>query len=222
MLNLHTHLLPCVDDGCKTADEALALLDELECIGFDSTVLTPHFYPTRETSGNFIARRDRAVESFKKHCADKNISVACECYLHEYLFNAQDITDLCITLGNKKYLLTELSYGIFDGKHMLKLCKRLISAYKITPVLAHIERYPYIMYNEDFFKEFLDIGCLSQVNMKSFAVPFVRKRLAYYVNNGYIRFIGTDTHRQPIDARIYQRAADYLEKKLGKEWRTKF
>lgn len=222
MLDLHTHLLPCVDDGCKSADEALELMARLESIGFDSIVLTPHFYPSRETSKNFILRRDSAMSALKEHCDGKNITVACECYLNEYLFNCEDITPLCIIDGGKKYLLIELSYSNMDRKRMLRLCEKVIVTYGVTPVLAHIERYPYIIKNEEFFKKFIEAGCLCQVNMKSFCSLFRRKRLAYYVEKGYITFIGSDTHRSPFDARAHIRASAYLEKRFGQEWRNKF
>lgn len=221
MLDFHTHLLPAVDDGSRTPEESLELIAALDEFGFDSMVMTPHFYPYKEPMSEFLRRRDEAFSNFEKQVGGKTaLYVGCECFMHDYIFNTEDITPLC--LQGTQYLLTELSYRAEDGENMLKLIEKLVLAHNVTPVLAHVERYPYIMRDERFFRRFIEIGCLAQVNLQSFSRFFLKKRLADYLNKGYINFLGTDTHRKPFDVDIHEKAVGYLEKCFGADWREEF
>lgn len=221
MLDFHTHLLPAVDDGSRTADESLELMTALNELGFDSAILTPHFYPYKEPLTDFVRRRDEAFAAFEKTGTQKmTLCTGCECFMHEYLFHSEDITPLCI--AGTPYLLIELSYRREDGENMLKLTDKLVSTYNVTPVLAHIERYPYIMKDERFLLNFMSLGCLAQTNLKSFSEFFLRKKLADYLNKGYITFLGTDTHRLPFNVKAHTKAVEYLEKSFGPEWRDEF
>lgn len=221
MLDFHTHLLPAVDDGSRTPAESSELMTALNDLGFDGVVLTPHFYPYKEAMHDFVKRRDEAFSAFEKTGSEKmTLYTGCECFLHEYLFHAEDISPLC--LAGTPYLMIELSYRREDGENMLKMTDKLVSAYNVTPVLAHIERYPYIMKDERFLLKFIELGCLAQTNLKSFSDFFLKKKLADYLNKGYINFLGTDTHRLPFDFKAHTKAAEYLAKCFGPEWRDEF
>ncbi len=220
MLDFHTHLIWSLDDGSRSADETAQLFEKLEETGFDSAVLSPHFYPDSESPEDFCEERDRAFEKFKKQFPDKKVYLGAECYLHEYLFSAQNITPLCIE--GTRYLLSELSYRKQDGMTMLELAARTASTYNVIPVLAHIERYPYVLNDEKMLLRFRDIGCLMQVNLASFGELFVRTRLLKYLQKGYIHFLGTDTHRLPFDDKTTLKAISFLEKNLGEDWRDMF
>lgn len=220
MLDFHTHLIWSLDDGSRSADETAQLFEKLEETGFDSAVLSPHFYSHKDTVEDFAAERNAAFEEFKKEFPDKKVYLGAECYLHEYLFSAQDITSLCIE--GTRYLLTELSYRKEDCAKMLGLVSRLAPTYNVVPVLAHMERYPYILNDEKMLLKFMDTGCFMQVNLKSFGDFFLRAKLLKYVQKGYIHFIGTDTHRLPFDDKTTLKAISFLEKHLGEDWRDMF
>ena len=136
MLDFHTHLLPGVDDGSRSIEESRRLLKELEALGFDRLALTPHFYPYKETCAGFVRRRDEAYGVFCGENPEKKLYIGCECYLHEYLFHAEDISALCF--AGTRFLLTELVYNADGGEYMLSLVRRLKDTYNVIPVLAHI------------------------------------------------------------------------------------
>lgn len=219
MLDFHTHLLPGMDDGSRSTEESRTLLKELESLGFDRLALTPHFYPHMETCTDFLRRRNLLYMEFCENNPEKKLYSGCECYLHEYIFHAEDISELCF--AGTRLLLTELVYDADGGEYMLLLVRKLINTYNVIPVLSHIERYPYIMKNEKFFEEFLSMGCLAQVNLMSFSDFFRKNRLAKYFEKDYIHFIGTDTHRLPFDRKIYAKADKFLTAHFG-NWREAF
>ena len=199
MTDFHSHILPDVDDGSQNLDQSLTLLSQLSSFGFDNVVLTPHFYPQDEPLHSFLERRNNAFSLLCKHnTTNVKLYLGCECYLHEYLFFADDLSSLCINETN--YLLTELSYERRDGQRMLDYIDRLTAKYNVKPILAHIERYPYIMNDPDMFFEFLLKGCFAQVNLPSLDQFFIKKKLLKYISKGYVNFIGTDTHKtvQPL------------------------
>ena len=182
MTDFHTHILPDVDDGSRNLAESVRLLHELEGRGFKSVVLTPHFYPQKETSEQMLEKRDGAFVLLKeKDDTGLELYTGCECYLHEYIFHAEDIRPFCI--GNTNYLLTELSYRADAGEKMLEMIQKLITKYEIIPVLAHVERYPYIMNNKKMMERFIESGCIGQTNLVSFCNIFVRGKLVKYIRD---------------------------------------
>lgn len=223
MIDIHTHLLPAVDDGSRNERESLELMKRLGDMGFDSFVLTPHFYPHKELFEDFIRRRGEAFENFKAVCPQQDIRLGCECYIHSNLFATDDITQLCIqNTGDKKYILVELSYSKTDADYMMKMCQRLIEVYGVELILAHIERYPYMMKSEQYVRDMIAMGCKCQVNIKSFSEYFLRERLAQYLKDGYISFLGSDSHRFPFESQRYAAAARFLHDNFGSGWRNMF
>ena len=220
MFDIHTHIMPHIDDGSNNIEESRMLVFTLREFGFDKVAFTPHFYPHRETVENFLLRRADAMEKISKSFPEKDYPVGCECYLHPNLFHADDISGLCYS--GTRVLLTELSYDKQDGDEMLSLVRRLRDTYNVTPILAHIERYPYITKDEKVMMEFLDLGCYAQINLKTLTAFFERKRLVDYVEKGYVRYLGTDSHHTPFDADAACKAMKYLEKRLGKNWQDFF
>ena len=220
MIDIHTHIMPQIDDGSYNIEESRMLAFTLKEFGFDKLAVTPHFYPHRETVENFLVRRDSAMQTFSKSFPEEEYPIGCECYLHPNLFHSDDISRLCYSGTN--VLLIELSYDMQDGNEMLALVRRLRDTYNVTPILAHIERYPYITKDEKVMREFLDLGCYAQINLKTLTAFFERKRLVDYVEKGYVRYLGTDSHHTPFDADAASKAMNYLKKRLGDNWQSFF
>lgn len=216
MTDLHTHILPDVDDGSRNISDSVKYLHSLERLGFRDVVLTPHFYPHREISERMLERRDAAFTLLKeKDDSGINLHIGSECYMHEYIFHAQDLKPFCIDGG--KYLLTELSYDAASGKRMLDMINKLMAKYEVIPILAHIERYPYIMKSEKMLDAFLETGCLCQTNAEVLLSPFKRGRVLKYLEKGYIHFLGTDTHRDVLTEKQFNKVKDVIKKHLGKD-----
>jgi protein-tyrosine phosphatase len=155
-----------------------------------------------------------AMKSDKKDSID--FILASETYLNEFIFNYDDISSLCLNGG--KYLLTELPYNIDMTTSIYNNVQRLINNFNVIPVLAHIDRYPFLMKDQENLIELLNMGCLCQMNILSLCNFSIRKKLLDYIKKGYIHFLGTDFHKPPFDNVAFNKALKILSKKIGDDY----
>jgi protein-tyrosine phosphatase len=198
--DMHSHLLPGLDDGAETLDHSLDLLRELQALGFTKLIMTPHimgdFYKnTPEGIRQALALlRTAAAEAGLGNVA---LECAAEYYLDEWLGRKlADGTELLTFGGEHRYLLLETSYlneplnlngTIFD-----------LQAAGYRPVLAHPERYVYL------YQRFSELerlrqeqGVLLQLNLNSLAgyySPAARHVAEKLIDAKMVDFVGTDTH----------------------------
>lgn len=212
--DIHTHILPAIDDGAYDVDISLVLLEELERQGVTHIALTPHFYTHRSdmsqsSINNFINARQSAFNEIRAVYNGKiKLILGCELHLTENILKTGDISAFCYDGTN--YLLTEMPYYSTFPQDEIELLNTLIKTYKVTPVLAHIERYPVLLKNISLLENLIDMGCMTQVNTESFARIFTGKKLAKLINNGYIHALGTDTH-STMRGCDYAQGYDFIE-----------
>ena len=196
--DMHTHMLPGMDDGPKTPGESLALLREQCAQGVSVICLTPHFYPFRETLEAFLARR-AGTYSRLLEAADGlplRFTLASETYLSDTLWNNGDLSPLCVRdARGRLFLLTELPFDSRFSESLRRRLARLIDDYAITPILAHIDRYPPLFRSPRALEELLEMGCLLQLNASSLlGGPFERRRALALVRRQRVQFLGSDCH----------------------------
>jgi len=218
MIDIHTHILPAMDDGAKNKDEALALISLLQKQGIYKVVLTPHFYPHLESLSEFLRRRDNSFQLISD--SDIELILGSETYLAEPLLSFDSIEDLCI--GNSIYLLLELPYMEKWSSRVFKQIDYLIAKYNICPIIAHVERYEAVKGNkEKIFQELVDLGCMLQFNVDSVVNKKSRSETLKLMKEGWVDFIGSDCHN--INSRVPQFDIfnDIVEKKLGTSYVSK-
>jgi protein-tyrosine phosphatase len=137
MIDIHSHVLPGMDDGAKDPEESRELINVLQDQGVTLLVLTPHYYPHQERLSDFLIRREKAYQSISD--SDIEMILASETYLSEPLLSYDSIEALCI--GDTGYLLLELPYLDKWGSSVMKQIEQLIAKYNVKPIIAHIERY---------------------------------------------------------------------------------
>lgn len=198
--DMHSHLLPGLDDGAETVEHSLELLRELRALGFRKLIMTPHimgdFYKnTPEGIRAALAVLRTAAEA--AGLGDMALDCAAEYYLDEWLGRKLAAgTELLTFGGERRYLLLETSflneplnlYGtIFDLK-----------AAGYRPILAHPERYVYYYGRfAEIEKLRQDYGVLLQLNLNSLAgyySPAARQVAEKLIDGGLVDFVGTDTH----------------------------
>ena len=198
--DMHSHLLPGLDDGAETLDHSLDLLRELRALGFRKLILTPHIM------GDFFKNTPEGVRAalatLREAAAvaglgDVTLECAAEYYLDEWLGRKlADGTELLTFGGEKKYLLLETSY-LNEPLNLLGTIFDLKAA-GYRPVLAHPERYVY------YYGRFAEIeklrreyDVLLQINLNSLAgyySPAARKVAEQLIDGSLVDFVGTDTH----------------------------
>jgi protein-tyrosine phosphatase len=195
-VDMHSHILPGIDDGCGELSESLILLDRLHAVGLTQFYFTPHIF--RELYPNTPATIAPAFEQVQT-ARSLGIKVG---YAAEYMVDTafdQLLLDPQVELLTLpgKYILIEMSY-MQESKQIEKTVFDLqILGYK--PILAHPERYIFYHQQPERIKHLRDIGCLLQVNLLSvygyYGAP--EKRMArYLIDKGWIDLIGTDVHHE--------------------------
>lgn len=191
--DMHTHILHGVDDGARTVEDSLILINRLRRAGVTDICLTPHYYTHKESLSDFVKRRDKAFGELNAHVSDDvKLHLGAEVYVTKYLFSNDDLKSVCYKGTN--YMLTEFPYSsTFIGESLVYINK-LMNNYGIIPVLAHVERYPYLLKHYSVLEELIDMGVVIQSNACSFADFPLKIKLIKMLKNGYIHIIGSDAH----------------------------
>lgn len=219
LIEMHCHIIPGIDDGAKDIETSLKMIERLKEQGAKKIVLTPHYYSDNISLDDFLRKRDKAFNALLKALPPDSPELipAAEIYISDYLFNNADIKEVCI--GNTGYALIEHSFSSDFSSDVFDRLINLYCDYGVRPILAHIERYKALMTDKYKLEEYIDSGCLTQVNISSFAdAPrLVRKKLFKYLNEGKIHFIGTDCHNLDSRPPEYEDGFNAIIKKCGQD-----
>ena len=196
-VDMHSHLIPDVDDGVSSSDQALVCLKQLAEWGIQKVITTPHI--SRDWYPNESGRL-RAEQITLQTLADDNglgltVEVAAE-YLLDEFFPALLAADDLLTFGTARYLLFELGWAA--PPHQVDDVLFQLQTRGYTPVLAHPERYGY--YHEDPapLEHFHEIGCLFQLNWASITGRYgerAQSQARLLLRKGWVDFLGSDLHR---------------------------
>ncbi len=163
--DMHSHLIPGIDDGAKTIEESLHMIRAMKDMGYNTLITTPHvmsdFYQnTRQT---IEAGLQLVQQAIRENNIDINIRAAAEYYIDEYF--VQLIENEPLLTVQKNEVLVEFSM-LYEPPMLFEAIYRLQSnGYR--PIIAHPERY--LFFHKDFnrYSEFRERGCLLQMNMLS-------------------------------------------------------
>ncbi len=215
MFDLHSHILPGIDDGARSARESGAMLKQLFECGFSHVALTPHFYPAKNSVAHFTEAREKAYRELQKlpEAGKFSFILGAEVYLTESLFNVQELAPLCYE--NTSFVLVEFSEReSFSAAQNARL-ERLMAAFNVTPVIAHIDRYPYLLHKSGNLATLRAMGCALQMNLDA-CFDWRKKRAARrLLQDGRIDFLGNDLHRPSLVPADDCRRLEKLKKKVG-------
>lgn len=206
-IDIHSHLLPGIDDGSKSLDDTFSMISSLKKIGFSQFTGTPHVikHVWENTSESINNSKQLVLSGFKAKNEDINLHVAAE-YMMEESFAKLFKSEKLLTL-KENYVLVEMSYLNAPIQLYDILFELQVAGYK--PVLAHPERYIFYHHNFDEYKKLKKAGCHFQINLLS-SVGYYGKRetetAQKLLDQGMIDFVGSDVH--------HQKHIDSFEKKL--------
>ena len=194
-VDLHSHLIPGIDDGAQNMEESISLIRGMANLGYKKVITTPHIMvdaykntPEIIKQGLSDLRRSIAYEGMKIE-----IDAAAEYYLDDGFLALLEKGNLMPV--NNKYLLFETSY--ISKPLQLEEMIFEIGAAGYVPLMAHPERYRYIKNPEKEYTRFKELGVMFQVNLNSFGGHYGKsaKALAHFLHkNGMISFLGSDVH----------------------------
>ncbi len=217
MLDLHTHILPGIDDGAQDVSESTALLDLLQRQGVDTVVLTPHYYGRRKNVERFLEGREGAFRKLQAaYHGGIRLMKGCECNISTCAnIDFGDLASLAIE--NTHYILTELS---FEREWNEKFWERVYNLLEkgLVPVVAHIELYPAVVRNPQFAYRLIQVGCLLQINCDSVLDKRKYKFIKALIHHDQAYCLGSDTHNTYNRPPHYQEAVEILERDFGTEF----
>ena len=219
LVEMHCHIMPCIDDGSQDIETSLKMIERLKEQGAKKIVLTPHYYSDTISLDDFLKRRDLSFNALLREMPSgyPTLYAAAEVYISPYLFNNDNIDDLKI--ANSNYVLIEHPFSSPMGEGEYDRLMNLYCDFGVRPVLAHIERYKALMDDPYKFDDFIEMGCLPQVNISSFASAprAIRKKLFKYLESGRVLLIGSDCHNLDTRPPEYEDGINAIIKKCGQE-----
>ena len=194
LIDLHCHLLPGIDDGASNENATVDLMRKEEADGVRAVMFTPHFYYERMGLDSFAENRKAAYSVAVKACQREGIRVAAKCGAEVHFTPALpflDLSKLCFT--GTHYILVELPTNVHPAGIEETLYSILQRGY--TPILAHVERFPYVTKNPALLYNWVSMGCLAQVNANAFLRGGeTAKAVHRYVKWNLIHLMASDAH----------------------------
>lgn len=198
MVDIHTHILPGMDDGAATAEISIEMLRRQAEQGVTAVVLTPHFYRDREETQQFLARRERAMARLQaaidalpeqEREALPDLILGAEVAWRPNMKLWDDVDQLCI--GSTRNLLLELPATKWTDQ-VLNTIYNLLNM-GITPVLAHLERYSYTQRRAVLeHVEGMDVPV--QISAGALQRPFVGCKLVHIMGREQNMILASDCH----------------------------
>ncbi|RRS30899.1 MAG: capsular biosynthesis protein [Epsilonproteobacteria bacterium (ex Lamellibrachia satsuma)] len=196
-VDLHSHLIPGIDDGSRNREESLSLLKGMKALGYEKVITTPHIMSDayRNTPEIIIEGLQALRKASKEEGIEMEIEAAAEYYLDDGFYDLLHKGEI-LSIGGK-YLLFETSY--ISKPIQLEEMIFEISSAGYTPLMAHPERYRYIKDPLGEFKRFKELGVLFQVNLNSFGGHYgkgAKNHADLLSKEGMIDFLGSDVHHK--------------------------
>ncbi|HEO5350503.1 capsular polysaccharide biosynthesis protein Cps4B [Streptococcus agalactiae] len=224
MIDIHSHIVFDVDDGPKTLEESLSLIEESYRQGVRIIVSTSH-----RRKGMFETPEDIIFKNFSivKHEAEKRFEHLQILYGGELYYTSDMLEKLKLkqipTLNNTKFALIEFSMQTSWKDIHTALSNVLMLG--ITPVVAHIERYNALENQKERVKEIINMGCYTQINsshilkQKLFNDKHKRfkKRARYFLEENLVHFVASDMHNLDVRPPFLAEAYKIIYRDFGKE-----
>lgn len=200
VIDLHSHVLPKMDDGSKSTEMSLAMLKAAHEQHVDVVAATPHFYGYRENTGSFLARRAHAQRRLEEAMAAAGetagaslpfLMYGAEVAFFSGLMDLEDLDSLCI--GGTRTLLLEMPFAQWT-RYELDAVSGLCLDRGYQVVLAHLERFYALQKDEYVLESLLRLPLWVQVNAGSL-LPLLQRRLWLALfREGRAQLLGSDCH----------------------------
>lgn len=192
MIDFHSHVLPGIDDGSKSVEESLQMLETSAGQGITHMAATPHFYPSETTPEQFLKRRDRAAERLQAVWRPEfpRLLLGAEVNYFEGISRAAEMDAL--RMEGTSLLLLEMPFRIWSDR-IVEEIRALHNRPGYTVMLAHIERYLRFQ-KRAVWDELLGDGILMQSNASFFLRWNTKRKAVRMLDAGRIHFLGSDCH----------------------------
>ncbi len=214
MIDIHTHILPAVDDGSASTEESEQMLRLAKQQGVDLVFATPHFSAVREDPDSFVQRRQAARDAL---CLSEEtmpqLRLGAEVAYFGGMSHCQELTALC--LEGTSLILIEMPFAPWTDRIVTDICS-IRQQLGLTPVLAHVERYTRNNQMGRYYKHLIR-EALFQCNAEYFLRLGTRHKALRQLKDGQIHLLGSDAHNLTHRISRMDEAAALIRKKLGED-----
>jgi protein-tyrosine phosphatase len=194
--DIHSHLIPGIDDGSPDIQTSVELIRGLSEFGYKKLVTTPHvlweIYPN--TSEIIMQGLNEVRAAIKEAGMEIQLDAAAEYFIDDHF--EQEINNK-VPLLPVRHKMVLVEFSMITAPLDLKQVIFELQMQNYQPLLAHPERYTYLMQKKNFYDELKDIGCFFQLNLLSLTGYYggsVKEIAEYLIRKNYYNFAGTDLH----------------------------
>ncbi|MBT3933428.1 MAG: capsular biosynthesis protein [Bacteroidetes bacterium] len=193
--DIHSHLIPGIDDGSQSLEESIHLIKKLYQLGYRKIITTPHIMGDHFRNNTQIITDGLKIvqDEVAKQGIDVVLEAASEYYIDDHFMKLLEKDDI-LSFGDR-YVLVETNAINYTELIRNAFWQMGLSGYK--PIFAHPERYSYLWNDFDRYHEFHDMGIFLQINLVSlsgFYSQKVKEIAERLIDENLVSFIGTDTH----------------------------
>lgn len=218
--DIHSHILPGADDGARDKSQAVGLLRQMQDIGVDALILTPHYCRRREYTKS-ASEIKQIFDDFVITCRDEGIRI--KLYLGTEMEYSADAVryireERIFRLADSQYILLE--FPPYVNKDTVITAVREICQMGLIPIIAHIERYKHLQGDFDTIRILKNIGARFQINIRSVSdCKFRMKRfLKKIFSEEYADYLAGDVHLNAIDKRSFDKCCQFVIKNSSSKY----
>ena len=194
--DMHSHLLPGVDDGSPDLPTSISLVKGMMGLGYTRLITTPHImWDMYKNSKEIILEKLEMLRAaVKAEGLDVEINAAAEYFLDDHVHGLIKKNEPLLTIKDKMVLV---EFSLAYPSHGLKDILFDMQMQGYQPVIAHPERYIYLERDKGFYEDLRNLGCLFQLNLLSLTNHYgrsVQELAQYLIKKEYYDLIGTDLH----------------------------
>jgi len=217
IIDLHTHILPGLDNGAQTIEDAINIVEIENKNDVSILVATPHYYPKEMSIDDFIEKRNSAYEKLLQesaHIALPSIRLGAQVHYDSSLLSYENIYELCIE--NTDYMLLDLPNDKISNDLINEL-EILCSTCNISPIITHFDR---LYKNNEFeaIQALMDLNVLGEMDTFAFLNIAEEKMIKQLLRNEYINVVSSDIHNAVDKTISIKNISDYLHKKRKKKF----
>lgn len=218
MIDIHSHILPAMDDGSQSISESLEMLRLSRQQGITQIFATPHFSAVKENPKSFLSRRQASAAQLDLDSEMMpQLGLGAEVAYFSGMSHCKELPDLC--LEGTDLLLVEMPFAPWTDRIVSDVCA-IRQQLGLIPVLAHVERYSRGS-QMGRYRDLLLQETLFQCNAEYFLRLGTKAKAMRQLRRGEIHLLGSDAHNLSSRAPKLGEAATLIRQKLGEEVLTR-
>lgn len=215
MIDFHSHILPEMDDGSRSLSESMDMLLASKEQGINTMIATSHYYQSRESIDEFLTRREKAFNRLMEHSHDfqvPDLQLGAEVAYFSGMSRMEHLRQLKIQ--GTECILIEMPFSVWTSSNINEIYS-IINNLDLTPILAHVERYPDFSVNSSKLDDLINLGAIFQMNGEFINSWKSKRRALKHLKNSDYFVLGSDSHNMDIRRPNLGEAMETIQKKLG-------